>query len=219
MHSKTKGFARRLKANEDLAKTFELVVIRPDGTRIGSLRVIDRARSNEPSLAINLTQWRNASMRFFLSQFEATEERTKHWLNSVVIPSEDRILFELLDETGRAIGNAGVCNLSDHSCELDNFIRGEPGGDPNLFLAAEMTLLRWVFCDIGVEMVNLHIFSNNWIPISNHMSIGFTITGKYALSRVEKDDIIQHLLNSQEGQPMKYSYLKMQLSRNDFLNI
>lgn len=217
MELEAESFVRRLKENEDPAKTLELPVIRPDGIRVGTLRLIDSVRSSAPDLVVNLTKWRNASMRFFLSQFVATEERTQQWLNNVVIPAEDRILFELLDDTGRAVGHAGVCNFSMHACELDNFIRGEQGGDPNLFLAAERAMLHWVFCDIGVDIVTLCIFSNNWIPINNHISIGFTVTDKRSMSRVEKDGVVQHLVDSQEGQPTKYSYLKMSLSKNDFL--
>jgi hypothetical protein len=216
MEFETEGFVRRLKDNEDLKKTLQLPVKRPDGILVGTLRLIDKVRSSSPDLAANLTKWRNASMRFFLSQFLATEERTQQWLSNVVIPAEGRLLFELLDDTGRAVGHAGVCNLSTHECELDNFIRGERGGDPNLFLAAERSMLRWLFCDIGVDIVTLGIFSNNWIPISNHISIGFTITEKRTMSRVEKDGMVQHLLDSKLGQPTKYSYLKMSLSRNDF---
>ena len=205
-----------LKANEDLAKTFELAIMNPRGKRIGTLRLIDKARTGDPTLAKNLTKWRNAASRFFLTQFNATEERTQGWLENIVLPLEDRILFELLDDAGRAIGHAGVRNLINSSCEMDNFIRGEPGGDPGLFVAAEITILRWLFCNLGIETVMLYVFSNNWIPISNHISIGFSIIGKHTLSRVEKNGMVQHLLDSQEGQPVKYAYLKMSISCNDF---
>ena len=217
MELDTKILVRRLKENENPRKTLELPVTKSDGTPVGTLRLIDKVRSSAPDLAVNLAKWRNASMRFFLSQFVATEERTKEWLNNVVIPSANRLLFELLDDTGRAVGHAGLCNLSMHACELDNFIRGEKGGDPNLFLAAERAMLRWAFCDLGVDLVTLGIFSNNWIPISNHISIGFAVTEKRSISRVEKDGRVEHLLGSQQGQPTKYSYLTMSLSKKDFL--
>jgi len=217
MGLETESLVRRLKENENPTETLELPVTASDGTRVGTLRLIDKVRSSAPDLAVNLTKWRNASMRFFLSQFAATEERTTQWLHNVVIPATDRLLFEVLDDTGRAVGHAGVCNLSMHACELDNFIRGEKGGDPSLFIAAERAMLRWVFCDIGVNVVTLGIFSNNWIPISNHKSIGFTVTEKRSMSRVEKDGMVEHLLGSQEGQPTKYSYLTMSLSKTDFL--
>lgn len=218
MSGMIKSLVRLLKANEDPAKTFELAVHSPDGRCIGTMRLIDKARTRDPVLAANLTRWRNASMRFFLSQFDATKERTQQWLDNIVLASEDRLLFELLDNTGRAIGHAGVCNLNENWAELDNFIRGESGGDPGLFVAAEITLLRWLFCKLGIKIVSLYIFSNNWIPIRNHISIGFVVTGKHALSRIERDGMIQHNLDSQEGQPVKYSYLKMSLDRSDFLS-
>lgn len=217
MTSKFSEYVLGLKANEDPDKTFALEVWSPDAQRIGSLRLIDKSRANARQLAAALTKWRNASMRFFLSQFEATDERTHQWLSHIVLPSDNRLLFELLDEDGRPVGNAGVCNLSDSEGELDNFIRGEPGGDPRLFVAAEEAMLHWLFCGLQVETVSLHIFSNNWIPISNHLALGFAITGKHALTKVEKDGMIHHLLDSTEGQPVKYSYLKMTLNKGDYL--
>ena len=216
MSLKQSKFVQLLKANEDRRKSFELAVSMPSGRRMGALRLIDKARSIDPLLTSNLTKWRNATKQFFLTQFNATEERTQQWLDNIVLPSGDRLLFELLDDTGGTIGHAGVCNLNEHSCELDNFIRGESGGDPGLFVAAECTLLHWLFCDLGLETVSLYVFSNNWIPISNHISIGFSISKKHALSRVEKNDMVQHLLDSQEGDPVKYSYLKMTISSADF---
>lgn len=216
MSLKRNEFVQLLKANEDPAKSFELAVLTPSGRHIGTLRLIDKARSPDPALANNLTKWRNAAKQFFLTQFNATEERTQRWLQNIIVPSGDRLLFELLDDTGRPIGHAGVSNLNEHSGEMDNFIRGEPGGDPGIFVAAEVTILRWLFCDLGLETVTLYVFSNNWIPISNHILIGFSITGKHALSLVERNGTIHHLLDSQEGHPVKYSYLQMSISSNHF---
>jgi hypothetical protein len=216
MHKLTNDFVKQLKLNEDGQKTFELKVFGSEGQYLGKLRLIDKARVKDVSLASNLTRWRNASMRFFLSQFVATEARTQLWLETIVLPAKDRLLFELLDDSDRAIGHAGVCNLTESTAELDNFIRGESGGSPNLFVAAEITLIAWLFDQLNIEMVTLQIFSNNWIPINNHLSIGFSITSKHVLSRIEHEGGIQYLLDSDEGERVKFSCIKMCLSKRDF---
>lgn len=212
----TTEFFRTLKLNEDIESSLTLLVLGSNNRCIGSLRLIDRGRVNDPSLVINLTKWRNNAKSFFLTQFDATENRTQRWLESVVLPSEDRLLFEVLDATGRAIGHAGVFRFKDNSCELDNFIRGEQGGDPSLFLEAEVTMLNWLFCELGVSKVTLHVFSNNWIAIRNHLSIGFKVTGKYALSRKEEEGSVDFKVNGQDGEPVKFSYLEMSISYADF---
>lgn len=207
-----------LKANENSKNSFELDILYTDKKKIGRLRLIDMARVSDPKLVGNLTRWRNVSMRFFQSQFHATEERTQKWLDKVLMPSIDRLMFEILDDTDRVVGHAGVSNLRGYTCELDNFIRGEPGGDPNLFVSAETTMLRWLFCDLKIKTVTLFVFSNNWIPIINHLSIGFIITHKHTLSRIELNGESHHLLDSNDGHPVNYSYLKMCLSSEDFLD-
>ncbi len=178
------GLVLELKGNEIPERSFALPITSPENQRIGTLRLIDISRAQSPELVSALTRWRNASMRFFLSQFTATEERTRQWLSHVVLPSDNRLLFELLDENGRPIGHAGVCNLTEREAELDNFIRGEPGGDAGLFVAAEVAMLKWLFGELKLEAVGLHVFSNNWIPINNHLDLGFVISGKQALSKV-----------------------------------
>ena len=81
-----------------------------------------------------MTIWRNASMSSFLTQFNATEHRTKEWLDNVILPACDRLLFELLDDQNNSIGHAGVTNFNIKSAELDNFIRGEKGGSITILL-------------------------------------------------------------------------------------
>ena len=67
-------------------------------------------------------------MGSFLTQFNATEHRTKEWLNNVILPACDRFLFELLDDQNNSIGHAGVTNFNIKSAELDNFIQDEKLG-------------------------------------------------------------------------------------------
>lgn len=214
-----KDFARTLKSNIDPKNTLKLKILNQDNKEVGTLRLIDSSRGEDPVLVSNLTRWRNSAKRFFLSQFVATEERTLRWLKNTVLEAEDRLLFEILDDTGRSIGHAGVCKLKEDSAELDNFVRGEPGGDPSLFISAEMAMLRWLFFVLRIETITLHVFSNNWIPIRNHSSLGFVIKEKHSLSYIEKDGTLQHLVNSTAGQPVKYSYLTMCLSKKAFEEI
>jgi len=187
-----------------------------EGAEIGTLVTVDVTLAHDPEVIRKLTRWRSHYMKFFRTQFMATEERTSWWLKNVVIPCDDRILFLVLDGTGRAIGNVGVCNLTEETAELDNFIRGEAGGHPNLIMLAEVTLLGWLFGMLGLQSVYLYVFSNNWLPINLHLSVGFTETHRLRLSRLERDGTVEYLSDSDSGEPVSFKYLRMELSKNKF---
>lgn len=164
---------KNLKA--DTLGKFEIEVYDIESKPIGFLSLLQKADTCNQHVVESLTKWRNKYMRFFLTQFTATTERTKAWLTNVVIPSSDKLLFLIRDYDRNLIGNFGVANISKDKCELDNLIRGERGGHPKLVYFSEIALLKWLF-DKGVNQVNLHVFSNNWPTIKLHKSVGFLET-------------------------------------------
>jgi hypothetical protein len=208
-----------LKANLKKNRSFIIPVISKDEIFLGSLRLIDKFQVNRKCLIKKMTIWRNASMGSFLTQFNATEHRTKEWLDNVILPASDRLLFELLDDQNNSIGHAGVINFNIKSAELDNFIRGEKGGDPLLFYYAELAIIKWLFNQISVSEVLLHVFSNNWIPINNHLELGFSIVRKHKLSKLVKKTETTYLIDSDLGDPVKFNYLRMCLSKVTFFSM
>lgn len=219
MKSDIKTLCFTLKANLKRDESFKLPVISRDGIYLGSLRLVDRFQANKTRLIKKMTLWRNSSMGSFLTQFTATENRTKEWLDNVILSSNDKLLFELLDDQSKPIGHAGITNLNSKSAELDNFIRGEKGGNSMLFYYAELAILKWLFNEININEVLLHVFSNNWIPINNHLELGFSIVKKHKLTKLVKDDKTTYLVESNLGNPVKFSYLKMSLLKEKFLSI
>ena len=99
---------------------------------IGSLVLVQKRDANNPIILDALTRWRKKYMKYFLTQFNASTNRTKSWLENIVIPSTDRLLFLILDEDNNLIGNFGIADILFDRCELDNLIRGENGGHPKL---------------------------------------------------------------------------------------
>ncbi|MCK4786090.1 MAG: hypothetical protein KAV87_20195, partial [Desulfobacteraceae bacterium] len=151
--------------------------------------------------------------------FEATPERTKAWLERVVIPSVDRIFFLICLPDGDAIGNFGICNLVASSGELDNLIRGKKGGDSQLIYYCELALLSWMFGYLGYEKSSLHVFSNNRPTIKLHTSVGFNISQSIPLTRRTSSGLTEYLINSEEGDAVDFSYLEMELQRETFISL
>jgi hypothetical protein len=186
------------------------------GTVLGRLRRASERDADDAALLTDLTAWRNTHRRFFLTQFRATVPRTEGWLRRAVLSNPTRALFLIEDDHGTTIGHLGVQELGTDAPELDNMIRGRAGGDPQLMFWAEVAVIEWTFQDPRVKSACLHVFSNNWIPIGIHRSIGFVPGEVRKLSRLKVGEEEHLVPNSTEGEPEKFGYLRMTLSREAF---
>lgn len=110
-----------------------------------------------------LTEWRNRYVKSFLTEFEATEERTARWLTEVVGPDPTRILFMLDDAHGQTIGYLGLAFIDweKRTGEADAIVRGVTG-TPGLMTNALLTLLRWAHRQLGLTGgLNVRVRSDN----------------------------------------------------------
>lgn len=184
---------------------------------IGSLVLVQKRDANNTIILDALTRWRKKYMKYFLTQFNASTNRTKSWLENIVIPSSDRLLFLILNEDNNLIGNFGIADILFDRCELDNLIRGEKGGHPKLIYFSELSLLKWLFLEKNVKRVNLHVFANNLPTIKLHKSVGFVEIGRRKLERVQSKDGAVSFDETQifsEGNSIEY--LELMLESNDF---
>lgn len=163
-----------------------------------------------------LTQWRNKSMKFFLTGFKATPERTKNWLLSSVIESNSKILY-LVYADDRPVGQFGLADISKSRAELDNAIRGEKGGHPDLFRNIEYVLLDMAFNCLDVEKIEGKLFSNNLIAIMLHKDFGFTVTDRSRLKRVENGEEWHYTPCDEEESNTKVDQLQITLTKERFL--
>ncbi len=163
-----------------------------------------------------MTSWRNANRKFFLTQFNATTQRTVSWLRSAILSDSSRAFFVISDANCVRVGHLGVKGLDSEAPELDNMIRGRSSGDPKLMYWAEVSLIAWVLEVARAESICLQIFSNNWIPISIHQSIGFHPGVCRRLSRRRVGDEVHMLVDSKEGVPQRFGYLRMVLEKSNF---
>lgn len=206
------------KQNNTTNKSLEILVKDELGKVVGKLVCIDKKTIGNDSIISLLTKWRNQYMEFFLTQFNATFERTKKWLENIVIPANDRLLFIIYSAEGKPIGNFGICDLKENAGELDNLIRGEKSDTPKMIFLCEIALLTWMFEYLNYDLVNLHVFSNNEPTIKLHKSVGFGFWKKMQLSRKQTPEHIQFLIDSSEGVKVSFDYCEMRLNRDEFLN-
>jgi hypothetical protein len=207
---------RRIKGLDGGTYQFVIPIRTSEGIQIGVLRPIDESLSKLPEVIKKLTQWRRMFMQYFLTQFTISEERTAAWLEKVVIPSDDSILFLICDAGGRLVGNFGVCDIKPHEAELDNLIRGEHVSDPLFIYFTEIAMLSWLYFGIGVGSVVLHVFSDNARTINLHSRVGFSERRRFSLSKIQEGKDIRYLVNSIEGEPVDFHYIEMAMDRSHF---
>ena len=205
------------KNNANPEERFSLSVANAEGLRIGSLVCLDQGLSADRHILEKLTAWRQRYMRYFLTQFVATSERTLSWIRRVVLPSPDRILFLVYSAEGDLVGNSGVCSLRPPYGELDNLIRGEKGGDARLIYFSEIALLRWLYGSLGCQRIGLQVFSNNRPTIALHSSVGFSVLRNHKLTFTDDGDGRTYRMDSGSGQPAAFNCLEMTLDKDTFL--
>lgn len=206
-----------IKTEKSEYKDFVIPILDDQNNSIGYLKPITIKHISKHDVISMLTKWRKMFMKFFLTQFTPSTERTKNWLTKVVLPSEDRILFLIYTIEDKVIGNFGVCNLSSESAELDNLIRGEKGGEHQLIYYSEISLLKWLFLELDMKSVFLHVFSNNSKTIALHERVGFEVVEEYRLWKQKTDDGLIYSTTKTTDDLVDFSYLKMNLLKEKFI--
>ncbi len=220
MKNSQKAIIRNLKKPGENLQSSALSILDDRGDIIGKLVPVDEKLANDSKVIDSLRKWRQKYMHFFLTQFTATNKRTSHWLNTVVLPNDDRILFIIYDDKGIAIGNFGVCNIDQTSAQLDNLIRGEVGGHKRLIFYAELCLIHWLFEIIEIKNIYLHVFSNNQKTLSLHKSVGFRKTKIYKLEKSTLDNEVKYMVNHEKiPADDELGYIRMEIEKSEFYTI
>ena len=139
----------------------------------------------DPADVGRLTAWRNRHVRSFLTEFEATPQRTADWLTRVVGPRDSKILFMVDEPDGRTVGYMGLdyIDWERRYGEADAIVRGEdaPRG---LMRAALLTLLRWGRRSLGLERLDVRVLADN-PAVEFYRKVGFVEHERIPLRRTE----------------------------------
>jgi RimJ/RimL family protein N-acetyltransferase len=198
--------------------SYSIPVYKDDSSLIGWLQPINTTLARDEQIIASLTCWRQKFMKYFLTQFQANSQRTSLWLHNVVLASDARILFLILDDSGKAIGNFGVSNITKDSAELDNLIRGEKGGDNQLIFFSEIALMKWLYRRLEITNIYLHVFSNNIRTIALHSSIGFEEHElKGLIKNQTKEEIYYEVSDKPTTNFPEIELIEMRIDKNYFL--
>lgn len=139
-----------------------------------------------------LTSWRNRFVRSFLTEFEATEERTRQWLVRTVGPDNSRILF-MLDEalSGQSVGYMGLAFIdwTEGYGEADAIVRGKEMA-PGLMTRAMRTMFLWATNQLGLHRIGVRVRSDN-TALEFYQKFGFQELHRVSLRKTWRDGMVQ----------------------------
>ena len=196
--------------------TLRIDISDPQEKCIGHLSPLTVSLLESDEIIRKLTHWRTRAMRYFLTQFTATMERTRSWLANTVLTDDSRLLF-LIYSNSRLIGQYGFKELSSDSVEIDNLIRGESGGHPRLIYHAETHLIRWLIETFNVSCVYGFVLSNNAVALNLHRSVGFRPMEAIPLHKVDLGrEIHLRMKEGAKSGPDGLYVQKIELRSSDF---
>lgn len=199
----------QFKNNMEYETNLRIPILTEKGETIGSLRCVDKLFISPgwgyPVSAL-MCKWRAENMQWFLTHFVATPDRTQKWLEEVIIPAKDRIMFLVCAADGQLIGNYGIRDITPDHGQLDNGLRGEKGGPKGLMHYADISILSWMFWKMGMKTANLWLFAHNDRVLKWHQETGF-IAGRKVPLYVHYEENGDRVYSTQ-GDPAEISGLE-----------
>jgi len=181
--------------------SIRIEILDPDGVRIGFMEPVTQSTPASDDVMQAMTRWRNLARSSFFTQFEATVPRTRRWLEAVLQAADDRLLFLIYTDTGKLVGQYGFIHMDERSAELDNLIRGETGGAPQLIQRTERTFLKWLFDTFNLETLSGRAFSHNALALRMHYDVGFRSVGRVPLKQTATEGELHYDVVGGDGEP------------------
>ena len=188
-------------------ETLLINIVDDAGIKIGTLRPLNVNYLSQLDVLSTLTDWRNKNMGMFLTQFHATAERTKNWLENVVFRAPGQMMF-LIYENENLIGQVGFKDLTFQDGVVDGGMRGNSSINPKILMYAHKSLIRWIFDQVKIERLYGWVFADNPGGIKMNKQVGWHDREKHPLiSKETYGEIAWTIGNSGETSPdVKYCY-------------
>jgi len=219
MSNRNRKIIRELKRIEPGDVNCKVSIINDRKEVIGYLVPIGPELARQEGLAAMLCRWRQRVMRYYLTQFKATPERTLMWLQQLVAQEDTRLLFLIMTVDDKMLGHIGLCNIGNDNVEIDNLVRGEPGGDPKLIFYAEVAVLDWVLRVLQLKNIYLRQFTDNHMGTALHSSIGFFDDVSWKITKSLVNGETRHkIIYDEAPEKGERGYMRMVLDVDDYRN-
>ncbi len=198
------------------AVSISLPIVNTEYKHIGKLVPVGEWILDDKQKIQSICDWRQRSMKMFLTQFNSTYQKTFEYLKNFSIGLDNRLLFFIYDSEDKVVGHIGISEVDSTSVELDNLMRGAVGGDPRLIYFSEITLLNWCFTICKHLCSDVKVLSYNGMVLSLHKEVGYREKEKISLKKIVKGGDVTHKSVCQADSNVKYTYITMSLQRENF---
>lgn len=174
--------------------------------KVGFLIPLSYAHQNDDYLIQKLTDWRNANVHVYPTQFTATLESTRAWLKDRLLGVDDRILFLVVTNNGEVIGHIGFnsCINDELLFEIDNVVRGDESKERGIFSQAIVALMEWARKTLYVNGFFLRVMDDNDHAINFYKKNGFIEESRIPLVKEEKEGFISYQEAKSDELPSKF---------------
>jgi RimJ/RimL family protein N-acetyltransferase len=186
---------------------FSLAIKSDKDNVLGVLYPITIKHLESDEVIQNITEWRNQNKSSFLTEFTATNERTKNWLQNIVYKTQGQLLF-LLYEDKKLIGHLGFKNLNEKEALLDNAVKGCKTINASIMVDAHKVIAKWLFDEAKIDQLYGYVLTDNIPAIMMNRSIGFIGWDRYPLLKEENKGEINWKFGqlAQNSEYNKYCY-------------
>ena len=183
------------------------------GVLVGIMRPLNIRHLEHTEVIEKLTAWRNENMANFLTHFVATNERTRTWIQNVLVKARGQILF-LVYSDENVVGHFGFKELTQDTVLLDNAMRGDRQGHAKLFVFAGKALVHWLINIAGVQRVHAYVMADNVPSLMMNRQIGFSSKTRHPLiKRMHNDDIHWEIGSETQSSPDGRYCFQLQITR------
>lgn len=181
----------------------------------GYLLPVCEVHLQDDELLQKLTEWRNLNVEVYPTQFTATLESTRAWMKDRLLAVSDRMLFLVVDNTGKVIGHIGFngCHNDDFLFEIDNVVRGVHGVGKGLFAKAMNSLIEWASKSINVNGFFLRVMENNHKAIEFYKRNSFIEEYQIPLVRESNGGVVSYREAKVGENPIKH-FVRMKYVSN-----
>ncbi len=164
------------------------------GTAVAFLRPVTADYETSIPRCVELfSRWRRENPTLSPARFEITDERTKSWLDKLVINNDNRIIFMIQEPDGGYVGHIGFASFDDaRDCaDVDSVLKGEKAGRPRLMEYTMRALVNWGRRELQLRHIELDVMWDNTRAIEFYKRCGFQEGELVALDRVELADEVK----------------------------